>query len=140
MRIGINAGILVATTIVAVGSTHAQGRPAGPPALVKRADSIEALNPATEVRKAIDRGDVRFIAICGYACYPPGVDLTDSTVTVAIRSRAFHYVEGTSDAIMSEAVARLNIVAAAYAERYNRLLARHLHVREAPEKPRPGMP
>ena len=140
MRIGIYVGVLLATAIVAVRSTHAQGRPAGPPALVKRADSIEALDPATEVRKAIDRGDVRFIAICGYACFPPGVDLRDSTVTVAIRSRALHYVEGTSDGITSEAVARLNIVAAAYAERYNRLLARHLHVREVPEKPRPGTP
>ena len=96
----------------------------------QRADSITALDPATELKKALDRGDRRFIAVCGYVCFPPGVDLDDSVVMKAIRTRDMHYIEGTSDAVGSDAEARLNTVGADYAERYNRLLARHLHVRE----------
>jgi len=133
MRLSAVWALYIALTLPALPGVRAQGRPRGPASLVQRADSIAALDAATEVQKAIRKADLRFVAVCGYVCFPPGVDLSDSTVLRAARTRAFHYIEGTSDAIMNDAVARLNGVAATYAERYNRLLARHLHVREAPQ-------
>jgi hypothetical protein len=127
-HVGIALGLILGLSAPMCACGHRI--PPGPPAIAQRAESIAALDPASELRKALNRGDLRFIAVCGYVCVPPGVDLNDSVVVRAIRARDMHYIEGTSDAVGSEAVARLNTVGADYAERYNRLLALHLHVRE----------
>ena len=123
---------MICSALAAFGLACAQalGRPGSPAALNRRADSLAALDPAAELRKAINRGDLRFIAVCGLVCAPPGVDPADSVVLAAIRSRSLHYIEGTSDVLANDAVARLNRVATDYADRYNRLLVRHLRLRE----------
>jgi hypothetical protein len=90
------------------------------PELARRADSLSRLDPAIEVRKAIRRGDHRLVAVCGYACVPPGVDLHDSLVRGAMAR--LRRVEGTSDFVANVDVARLNKVSGEYAARYNQLL------------------
>jgi hypothetical protein len=42
------------------------GPPARSPELAVRADSLARLDPKREARAAIARGDLRFIAVCGY--------------------------------------------------------------------------
>ena len=80
MRIGNITALWTALAFLTVVSAWAQGWPRDPASLERRADSLAALDPAKEVEKAIDRGDLRFIAVCGYACFPPGVDPDDSIV------------------------------------------------------------
>ena len=121
--------VLLATSGLTLA--FAQGRPRGPASLEQRADSLEALDPAVELRAAITAGDLRLIGVCGYACLPPGVDVTDSVVIRAFRASGLHNIKGTSDGVSSDAVARLNQVAADYGARYNRLLISYLRNREA---------
>src|SRR4051794_8678500 len=112
-------GLLIAC--FAAGPTVLLGQiPARSPELARRADSISRLDPAVEVRKAIRRGDHRLVAVCGYACVPPGVDLDDERV----RDTMAHLraIEGTSDDVVNADVARLNRISSAYAARYNQLL------------------
>jgi hypothetical protein len=95
------------------------------PVLARRADSLAKLDPQREARAAIARGDLRFIAVCGYVCVPVGVPLDRALRTrdsLAVRSDSLRIVLGTSDGIANEDVARLNDVAAQYASRYNRLI------------------
>jgi len=106
--------------------------PARSPELARRADSLAGLDPGTEVRKAIARRDHRLIAVCGYACVPPGVDLRDTLVQRALER--LRPIVGTSDAILNADVARLNKVSSEYATRYNRLLLAALR-RRASSRP-----
>jgi hypothetical protein len=95
------------------------------PELAQRADSLAKLNPEREARAAIARGDLRFIAVCGYACVPVGIPLDRVLRTrdsLALRSDSLRSIDGTSDSIVNEDVARLDEVAARYAGSYNRLI------------------
>jgi hypothetical protein len=95
------------------------------PELAHRADSLAKLNPEREARAAIARGDLRFIAVCGYVCVPVGIPLDNALRTrdsLALGSDSLRSIDGTSDDIANEDVARLNEVAAQYADRYNRLI------------------
>src|SRR6185437_1016774 len=81
------------------------------PELAQRADSLAKLDPEREARAAIARGDLRFIAVCGYVCVPVGVPLARALRTrdsLAVRSDSLRIVLGTSDDITNEDVARLN--------------------------------
>jgi hypothetical protein len=40
----------------------------------RRADSLGALVPEREAEAAIAHGDLRFVGVCGYVCYPAGPD------------------------------------------------------------------
>ena len=98
---------------------------AGSPELAQRADSLSKLDAEAEARAAIARGDLRFIAVCGFACLPPGVPMDSarsSRDSLALRGDSLLTIAGTSDAVVNQDVARLNDVAAAYARRYNRLI------------------
>jgi hypothetical protein len=86
--------------------------------LVRRADSLAALDPQRELEAALARGDRRFIAICGYACNPPG--LTNRQLS-SIRPEQLNKIDGTSDNL-TPGVARLNTAAYDYALKYNTLL------------------
>lgn len=89
----------------------------------RRADSLLALNPAVEFQQALERGDLRAIGVCGFACLAEGVEGSDYDL---IRGRPLNIIAGTSDAIGGPDVARLDAVADTYATRYNRLLIEHL--------------
>ena len=97
-----------------------------------RADSLERLDPEREARIAIARGDLRFLAVCGYACIPAGVsrDSLPPSDSLAIREDSVHKIPGTSDAL-GPGVMRLNSAAGTYAARYNRLILVHRRARRA---------
>jgi hypothetical protein len=106
-------------------STSVTGIPNRSPELASRADSLERLDPEREARAAIARGDLRFLAVCGYACMPVGVPLDSalrSADSMAVRKDSVHAVAGTSDFIVNQDVDRLNRVAGKYAARYNRVI------------------
>ena len=110
---------------VEAASTAVVGVPDRSPELASRADSLERLDPELEARAAIARGDLRFIALCGYDCVPVGVPLDSalhSSDSLAVREDSVRKVPGTSHAILNRDVDRLNRVAATYAGRYNRLI------------------
>ena len=95
------------------------------PELASRADSLERLDPEQEAHAAIARGDLRFLAVCGYVCLPVGVpweSILRSADSSAVRGDRVRGIPGTSDSIRNEDVARLNTVAADYAARYNHVI------------------
>jgi hypothetical protein len=104
------------------------GLPAHSPDIARRADSLLALHPADEARRAIARGDLRFLADCGDACMASGVPLDSaarSPDSLAVSSLdSLHVIEGTSDNVINADVARLNDVASDFATRYNRVIWR----------------
>jgi hypothetical protein len=101
------------------------------PELAARADSLRALDPTKEARAAIERGDLRYVGVCGYTCVPVGIDLNGPGATALDSSR---WVEGTSDAPENDDAVRLNVTAAEYATTYNRVieLERVRRIRQAP--------
>lgn len=120
-------GLLTATCAFA-GACGAADRadadaiPDRSPDAAARAESLSALDPVAEARRAILRGDLRFLAVCGYTCIPVGIDLTSSGVAILDSLRA---IEGTTDAPPNDDVVRLNQTAAQYAGAYNRVIAAH---------------
>ena len=80
-------------------------------------------DPDRDVAEAIRRGDFRFIGVMGYAVTLPGVeDYGEQYQSYGVR-----IIEGTSDVIANDAVRLLNEQAYRYAERYNKLLMKHLN-------------
>ena len=92
--------------------------------LNRRADSLSRLDAATELKAAIASGNWRFLGITDYVVVAPGVDFTDPMYPK--HPQGMRIIEGTSDNPEGEAGNRFNIVAEAYAERYNRLLLERL--------------
>ena len=110
------------------GTPPSLGLPAHSPDVARQADSLVALRPEDEARRAIARGDLRFLAVCGYACIPPGVPFDSaarSPDSLPVRSLdSLHVIEGTSDNVVNADVARLNDVASDFATPYNRVIWR----------------
>jgi hypothetical protein len=108
---------------------------AGESDIARRADSLARLDPEREAGAAIARGDLRFIAVCGYVCIPIGVpfdSVSHSPDSLAVRTDSLRAIYGTSDGISNQDVARLNEVAADYGRRYNRIiLDRRSRLRDA---------
>jgi hypothetical protein len=100
------------------------------PDLARRADSLQALDPARELQHALARHDERFIGVCSIACLPVGPS--------SDQLRRFHtqlnIISGTTDAPEDDDAMRLNRVARHYAESYNRLLAAHFDSVGAPHE------
>ena len=95
--------------------------------LNRRADSLSRLDAATELKTAIAADDWRFLGVLGYVAVAPGVDFNDPLYPK--HPKDMHMIEGTSDSQLGEAGKRFNMVAGAYAERYNRLLLEQLRKR-----------
>ncbi len=108
------------------------------PDLAKRADSLKQLDPVREAATAAANGDLRFVGTCGYACgaFGPAHDsIAASTERSALAPDSLRLIEGTSDAILNEDMARLNLAARTYAQRYN-LAMLHQRLRDKhPDKP-----
>jgi hypothetical protein len=92
---------------------------------------IASLDPVAEVKRALSRGDLRLLAVCGYVCVPPGVELDEESGTKPMPGRI---LPDTSDARATAALARLNAASYRYAERYNREMARALGGKPRPAK------
>jgi hypothetical protein len=80
-------------------------------------------DPRAEVRKAIKRGDLRFLAVGGFGAMVPGVPGGPNPV---VEIRGARIISGTGDALESEEQLRLQPIAEKYAALYNRLLFDHL--------------
>jgi hypothetical protein len=94
--------------------------------LYRRADSLSALDPIREAQSAIARGDLRVLAICGYACESVGIE--DRTISGTTEQRP---ITGMSD-VVSKGVRRLGSVAQPYAIAYNRVIEAELRRRRRP--------
>jgi hypothetical protein len=92
--------------------------------LNRRSDSLGRLDAAAELKIAMAKSDWRFIGVTGYVVVAPGVEFTDPLYPK--NPADMHVIEGTSDFAVGDAGMRLNQVAGAYAERYNRLLLERL--------------
>ena len=114
--------VLVSAALLAVAACARHQLPGHSPDLARRADSLQALNPAIELQNALARHDERFIGVCSIACLPVGL----SSEQIGRYPMELNIVQGTTDAPKDEDAMRLNRVADHYAERYNRLLAAHL--------------
>ena len=122
--------VLTADTGQAATSDAVSGADRSPD-LASRADSLERLDPDHEAHAAIARGDLRFLAVCGYVCVPVGVPLDSvlqSADSLAVRGGRVRGIPGTSDAILNDDADRLNKVAGDYAARYNRVIWTRLKV------------
>jgi hypothetical protein len=118
--------------LAASGRAQSSGLDEGPFAaeLNRRSDSLSRLDAATELKLAIVSGDWRFLGVVGYVVVAPGVDFNDPLYPQ--HPGDMRVIEGTSDAQVGEAGKRFNLVAGAYAERYNRLLLERLRKRRTP--------
>ena len=96
-------------------------------ALNRRSDSLSRLDAATELQASIARDDWRFLGVLGYVLVAPGVEFDDPLYPKSPAD--VRVIEGTSDMMVGEAGKRFNMVAGAYAERYNRLLLERLRKR-----------
>ena len=81
------------------------------------ARQLKRADPVADAAAAIDRGDVRLLAIDGYLLYPPGVDSLQRLVITG--HCQIRLVGASGHRFLSPFMARLNIVAHEYAARYN---------------------
>lgn len=86
-------------------------------------------SPQKDVDRNINNGDLRFICVCGFACYTPGVQKDDLLLTKKYGVRC---LDGTSDAIEGEEHGKLIEMARQYAEQYNMVLLKKLKFRDSP--------
>ena len=80
-------------------------------------------NPESDIKKNIGSGDLRFICVCDYACYSPGVEQKDYLLTKKYGAKC---LEGTSDVIEGKEHGELISKARKYAKKYNNLLLKRL--------------
>jgi outer membrane lipoprotein LolB len=86
-------------------------------------------HPEDDLQKNIDRKDFRFVCICGYACYAPGIGKDNVKLSERYGLKC---IEGTNDVLESEEHGKLMQVAKNYAETYNMLLLGILKAKKEP--------
>ena len=89
------------------------------PAELKR---LEHADPEVDFRDAIKRRDFRFLGVAGFTLTVPGVPMSDENIPL-LETHGVRVIPGTSDNPVS---LTLQMVAARYAERYNKLLLDHV--------------
>jgi len=78
--------------------------------------SLNIDDPEKDIQINIKNNDLRFICVCGYSCYTPGVEKDDLLLTEKYGVRC---LEGTSDVFDSVEHVKLIMNAKGYAEHYN---------------------
>ena len=135
-------GWLVVALIVSVprtvsGQAVSEGRE---DSLRTRADSLARLEPANELRVALERGDRRCIAVQGYLALPALMPVDSLKAAWPILcAYGMNVIPGTSD-FVTPGVKRLNDVAFDYGLRYNRLLLQWLRQSGASQEAPPPAP
>lgn len=84
---------------------------------------LAASNPETDFAAARAAGDLRFLAMRGYALIVPGVPDYAHKYSKVV---GVNVIRGTTDAITSDEQRRLQDAVQRYAERYNKLVLHHL--------------
>ncbi len=83
----------------------------------------EKANPYTDVKSAIAKGDLRFIALMGLGIYFPGAN----NYLENYSGYGYKVISGTSDVIQSYEHGRLTQIAQYYAEKYNQELIKYIN-------------
>ena len=87
--------------------------------LARALDGLRLDDPAADMRERAAGGDLRPVAVCGFACLAPGYGPEGGA---AGRTEDMRILDGTGDVVMGEAHLALKHRAHAYAEAYNRAL------------------
>lgn len=87
----------------------------------------EKANPESELNKAIERNDLRFMAMRGYSEYVPGINDYYEKYT----RYGYKVINGSSDVVKNYEHSRLMAIASNYAEKYNTLLQKHINAIES---------
>lgn len=110
---------VVADPGVATAAGGADDRPAD----VLLAEALAGLSlddPAADLRARIAAGDLRPVAVCGFACLVPGYGPQGRDAAAPADARI---LDGSGDAVMGERHLQLKARAEAYARAYNQALA-----------------
>jgi hypothetical protein len=91
--------------------------------------TLDVNNPRNDLDENIKNNDLRFVGVYGYACYAPGIENHDISLT---EKYGIKCLEGTSDSIDGDEHANLIDTAKTYAEIYNGMLLMQLKNKENP--------
>lgn len=89
-------------------------------ALARTLQVLRLDDAAADMRERAATGDLRPVAVCGFACLAPGFGADGSAVVRGVEMRI---IDGSGDAIIGDRHMALKQQAQAYAEAYNRALA-----------------
>ena len=92
-------------------------------------ETLNIENQEMDVNKNIGNGDLRFICVCGFACYTPGVEQNALALKKQYGTKC---LEGTGDVIESHEHGALIAIATKYAKQYNMILLKKLKLKKSP--------
>ena len=95
-------------------------------ALAQTLQVLRLDDPAADMRERAAAGDLRPVAVCGFACLAPGFGPDGGPV---VQGTEMRIIDGSGDAIVGDRHMALKLQAQAYAEAYNRALAAWLRAR-----------
>ena len=95
-------------------------------ALARTLQTLRLDDAAADMRERAAAGDLRPVAVCGFACLAPGFGHDGRAVPQGVEMRI---IDGSGDAIIGDRHMALKLQAQAYAEAYNRALAAWLGTR-----------
>jgi hypothetical protein len=87
--------------------------------LKKELGSLNLTKPEKDLIKNIEANDFRFVCICGYTCFAPGVEKENIKLT---EKYGLKCIKGTNDVIENKEYGDLMQSARDYAMKYNLLL------------------
>ena len=90
-------------------------------ALARTLRGLRLEDPAADMRERVAAGDLRPVAVCGFACLAPGHGPEGRPATA--NGDEARIIDGSGDAVMGDAHLALKHQAQAYVEAYNRALA-----------------
>lgn len=89
--------------------------------LARTLETLRLDDPAADMREHAAAGDLRPVAVCGFACLAPGYGPDGAAVTG--QGQALRIIDGSGDVVIGERHLALKLQAEAYASAYNRALA-----------------
>ncbi|MGY1409970.1 lipoprotein insertase outer membrane protein LolB [Luteimonas sp. A611] len=95
-------------------------------ALARTLQTLRLDDAGADMRERAAAGDLRPVAVCGFACLAPGFGPEGAAVAQGVEMRI---IDGSGDAIIGDRHMALKLQAQAYAETYNRALAAWLRAR-----------
>ncbi len=131
--------VLLVASVVAIGSCKQEKpearSPYPPDYFLKEITKLQKANVPADVEASIAKGDHRFLLLLGFGGNIPGVTWNDEMR----KKYGTRILDGTGDMIFGEDHKRYKMVAAGYAEGYNKLLWERIQEAESKES-RPNTP
>lgn len=94
--------------------------------LARTLQTLRLDDAAADLRERAGAGDLRPVAVCGFACLAPGFGPDGGAVVQGLEMRI---IDGSGDVIVGDRHMALKLQAQAYAKAYNRALAAWLRAR-----------